>query len=249
MSSARLFSPLALQAGCRFMLDSGQSRYLGGVLRFRVGDSITLFDGTGGEYEAILVSLGKNGAEVETGEHRTRSVESRLTIQLVQGISRGDRMNLLVQKATELGVARITPVLSVRSVVRIDAKRAASRRERWQKIAQSACEQCGRNVVPRVDDVVKLNDWHNDNPASGLPRLVLHPQGRSNLSSVKCPEKGVTVLIGPEGGFSEAEYNNAVEAGFESICLGPRVLRTETAAIAMVAAMQTLWGDLTESSA
>jgi 16S rRNA (uracil1498-N3)-methyltransferase len=246
MSSARLFSPLALQAGCRFKLDSGQSRYLGGVLRLRVGDSISLFDGTGGEYEAILVSLGKNEAEVETGEHRTRSVESRLAIQLVQAISRGDRMDLLVQKATELGVARITPVLSVRSVVRIDAKRAVSRRERWQKIAQSACEQCGRNVVPRVDDVVKLNDWHNDNPANGLPRLVLHPQGRSSLSSIECPEKDVTVLIGPEGGFSEAEYNNAVEAGFESICLGPRVLRTETAAIAVVAAMQTLWGDLTE---
>ncbi len=205
MSSARLFSPLALQAGCRFTLDSGQSRYVGGVLRLRAGDSITLFDGTGGEYEAILVSLGKKGAEVETGEHRTRSVESRLTIQLVQGISRGDRMDLLVQKATELGVARITPVLSVRSVVRFDARRAASRRERWQKIAQSACEQCGRNVVPHVDDVVDLSDWHDENPANGLPRLILHPQARSGLSSVECPKKNVTVLIGPEGGFNKAE--------------------------------------------
>ena len=109
MSSARLFSPLALQAGCRFTLDSGQSRYIGGVLRLCAGDSVTLFDGTGGEYEAILISVGKNGAEVETGEHRPRSVESVFAVQLVQAISKGDRMDLLVQKATELGVARRTP--------------------------------------------------------------------------------------------------------------------------------------------
>ena len=249
MSSARLFSPLALQEGFRFTLDSEQSRYLGGVLRLRAGDSVTLFDGTGGEYDAILVSLGKNGVEVETGEHRPRSVESGLAIQLVQAISKGDRMDLLVQKASELGVARITPVLSIRSVVRFDATRAASRRDRWQKISQSACEQCGRNVVPQVDEVVNLIDWHNDNPAGRLPRLVLHPQGRANLASIKCPEKDVTVLIGPEGGFSKAEYDDADEAGFEAIRLGPRVLRTETAAIAVVAAIQTLWGDLTENQA
>lgn len=257
----RLFSPTPLRATHRYTLDDEQSRYLRLALRLRVGDTVTLFDGSGGEYIATILLIGKSRVDVETGEFVNRCLESPLPLRLVQGISKGDRMDTVVQKATELGVQRISPVLTERSVTKLDGKRALKRHEHWQKVAQSACEQCGRNIIPTIDEVMSLNewhdanpyaidevmslnDWHDANPPGQSTRLILQPHASSTLSSISLPAGKLTLLIGPEGGFSDIEYERAAISEFILISLGPRILRTETAAIATIAAVQALWGDL-----
>ena len=243
MSPTRLFSPVRLQAHSRQTLDSGQARYLARVLRLRLGDSLILFDGTGGEFSAEIVLVEKNRVDVETGSLAECSTESELSIQLVQGISKGDRMDTVIQKATELGVQKVSPVLSDYSVVKLDQNKAAKRRDHWQKIAQSACEQCGRNVVPHIDSVISLNAWHDQNDNDSTTRLMLAPDATTTLASVSNPKKEATLLIGPEGGFSNAEEERAASTGIQLVSLGPRILRTETAAIAAISVVQTLWGD------
>ena len=244
MSPIRLFSAAPLQPHHLITLDAGQARYLMRALRLRLGDTITLFDGYGGEYPAEILRTDKGSVEVQTGAFLDRSTESTLQIRLVQGISKGDRMDIVVQKATELGATRISPVLSQYSVVRLDDKKAAKRRDHWQKIVQSACEQCCRNIVPNVDDVKTLNAWHDEDNGDTEARLILMPDASTTLSSVSRPESGVSLLVGPEGGFSDLELERAIDAGFTPVSLGPRVLRTETAASAAITVAQTLWGDL-----
>ena len=243
MSPTRLYSPIPLQPHSQLTLDSGQARYLTRALRLRLGDTLTLFDGSGGEYDAKIVRVGKNDVDVETGAFLDRSAESNLAIRLVQGISKGDRMDTVVQKATELGVQRITPILSEYSVVRLDDGKASKRRDHWQKIAQSACEQCGRNVVPIIDEVISMNTWYDKSQSGFSTRVVLAPDAPATLSSVARPGTELTLLIGPEGGFSSTEQERAISTGFEPVSLGPRILRTETAAIAAIATAQALWGD------
>lgn len=243
MSPTRLYSPAPLRPHSQLTLDSDQTRYLTRALRLRPGDTLTLFDGSGGEYGANIVRVGKNGVDVETSAFLDRSAESELAVRLVQGISKGDRMDTVVQKATELGVQRISPVLSEYSVVRLDDEKAAKRRNHWQKIAQSACEQCGRNVVPIIDEVMSINAWHGKNHSDFSTQLVLTPNAPKTLSSVARPVTELTMLVGPEGGFSNTEQERATNAGFEAVSLGQRILRTETAAIAAISAVQTLWGD------
>ena len=243
MSPTRLYSPIPLQPHSQLTLDSGQARYLTRALRLRLGDTLTLFDGSGGEYDAKIVRVGKNDVDVETGAFLDRSAESNLAIRLVQGISKGDRMDTVVQKATELGVQRITPILSEYSVVRLDDGKASKRRDHWQKIAQSACEQCGRNVVPIIDEVISMNTWYDKSQSGFSTRVVLAPDAPATLSSVASPGTELTLLIGPEGGFSSTEQERAISTGFEPVSLGPRILRTETAAIAAIATAQALWGD------
>ena len=152
-------------------------------------------------------------------------------------------MDTVVQKATELGVQRISPLLTDHSVVKLDGERAIRRREHWQKIAQSACEQCGRNIVPAIDEVSALNTWFDRNRDDTSTRLILSPEASTPFSAAERPDAGLTLLIGPEGGFSKAEYECAAAAGFSDVSIGPRVLRTETATIAAVSAAQILWGD------
>jgi 16S rRNA (uracil1498-N3)-methyltransferase len=243
MSKTRLFCPAPLRPDCRFTLDAGQTRYLARALRLRAGEKLTVFDGSGGEYLAEIVRIGKRGADIQTGALLGASMESPLQIRLLQGLSKGDRMDTVVQKATELGVQRISPLLTDHSVVKIDGQRATRRREHWQKIAQSACEQCGRNIVPAIDEAISLNHWFDQNRDESGTRLVFRPKAATPLSSVGRPTAVLTILIGPEGGFSSAEYECAAAAGFGEVSLGPRVLRTETATIAAVSAAQTLWGD------
>ena len=243
MSPTRLYSPAPLRPHSQLTLDSGQTRYLTRALRLRPGDTLTLFDGSGGEYGAKIVRVGKNGVDVETSAFLDRSAESKLAVRLVQGISKGDRMDTVVQKATELGVHRISPVLSEYSVVRLDDEKAAKRRNHWQKIAQSACEQCGRNVVPIIDEVMSINAWHEKSRSDFSTQLVLTPNAPTTLSSVSQPVTELTMLVGPEGGFSNTEQERAINTGFEAVSLGQRILRTETAAIAAISAVQTLWGD------
>ena len=161
----------------------------------------------------------------------------------MQGISRGERMDFVVQKATELGVKRITPVLTEHGVVKLDDKRAAKRRAHWEHVATSACEQSGRTRLPLIDAPVALKTWFGSKPRDADVDLILKPGASARLAAIGMPRTKVCILIGPEGGFSQSEYEDAEMAGFEAVSLGPRVLRTETAAAAALAVLQSLWGD------
>lgn len=212
-------------------------------MRLRPGDALTVFDGLGGEYRATVVKVTKEKLNLSVGKHVTRNAESPLRIRLVQGISRGERMDFVVQKATELGVHRISPVLTDFSVVKLDAGRAAKRREHWQRIARSACEQCNRNIVPVIDVPQSLGDWFANNGDAGELQLILRADAAEPMPAVAPPGTDLTILVGPEGGFSDGERERAAQAGLRPVKLGPRVLRTETAALAALCIAQATWGD------
>ncbi len=239
----RLFVPGDIQAGSEHELPPDQARYLGKVLRLKTGDEVAIFNGEHGEWLARVTAFTRNSATLEAIEPRDNDVESPLDIWLVQGMSRGDRMDTVVQKATELGAARITPVLAHRGMIKLEGSRLEKRREHFQGIANSACEQCGRTRPPLIDAPLPLNDWFGQ---ASLPdsRFVLDPRGAAPLADQAKPTAGLCLLVGPEGGFSEREVEDAGVSGFTAVSLGPRVLRTETAAIASMTAVQLLWGDL-----
>ena len=242
--STRLFVSGALINGAAIEVEGDRARYLGRVLRARTGDEIRIFDGEGLECAATIERIQKHTVTLRVGEAVDVRTESPLGIHLVQGISRGDRMDFVVQKATELGVTRITPVLTEYGVVRLESRRAAKRREHWHQVAISACEQCGRARLPLIDDPVPLRNWLGDKPADADVELVLAPGAAEPLARVPAPGQRIRVLIGPEGGFSGQEYDNAAMAGFRSVSVGPRILRTETAAVAVLGILQSRWGDL-----
>ncbi len=240
MRTTRLFHPGPLVPGHEVSVTGDDARYLGRVLRLGPGAVVVLFDGRGGEYDAEILGRSRDTLTLRIGAHEPVDRESALAITLGQGISRGERMDLVVQKAAELGAARIVPLLCERGVVRLDERRARSRRDHWQRIAVSACQQCGRNRLPVIEPVTRLADWLPD--AGG--GLVLAPGSAESLRSAKPSAGRLTLLIGPEGGLTDDEVARAGDAGFLPVSLGPRVLRTETAAVAALAAAQLLWGDL-----
>ena len=240
----RLFVSERLFNDAEITLEGDRARYLGRVLRMRVGDAITVFDGTGPEWSASIENMTKSTATLHLGESHEAATESPLKVHLVQGISRGERMDFVIQKATELGVKRISPVLTEYGVVKLDDKRAAKRREHWEGVAASACEQSGRTRLPLIDMPVPLKNWFGAKPADTDLDLILKPGAATPLAGMKAPQTKVCILIGPEGGFSDTEYEDAEVSGFEAVSLGPRVLRTETAAAAALAVMQSRWGDL-----
>ena len=240
----RLFVSGQLINGGELVLEGDRARYLGRVLRLAVGDNIAVFNGEGGEWSARIDAMTKSTVTLSVGEQAEPGTESALKIHLVQGISRGERMDFVVQKATELGVKRITPVLTEYGVVKLDAARAEKRRDHWQSVATSACEQSGRTRLPLVDSPVTLRDWFGNKPTEVDAELILAPGATKSLAGIAAPQTKVCVLIGPEGGFSDTEYEDASVAGFTAVSLGPRVLRTETAAVATLSVMQSLWGDL-----
>ena len=242
--STRLFVSGALINGAEVELNGDPARYLSKALRSRVGDDITIFNGEGPEWPATISQISKSTVVLELGDGFDANTESALKIHLVQCVSRGDRMDFVVQKATELGVKRITPVLSEYGVVKLDNARSEKKREHWQKIAASACEQSGRTRLPLIDTPITLKNWFGNKPASVDAELILTPGAATPLASIATPKTKVCVLIGPEGGFSDTEYGDASVSGFEAVSLGPRVLRTESAAIATLAVLQSLWGDL-----
>jgi len=244
MASTRLFVNDTLGPGIELRLGREQAHYLGRVLRLHDGDALTVFNGDNGEFVARIVSLGKNDAVLQIEAALEVETESPLKIHLVQGISRGERMDFVVQKATELGVKRITPVLTEYGVVKLDPSRATKRRDHWQGIANSACEQSGRIRPPLVDVPLDLNAWFGAGAKEADTDLILRPGTAVALSSITAPVTKVCLLIGPEGGFSDTEYEDATIAGFATVSLGPRVLRTETAAVTAIAVAQSLWGDL-----
>ena len=243
MSPIRLFSPIPLHAGQKSTLDAVQSRYLVRALRLRAGDSFTMFDGRGGEFPATIISADRTSVAVETGEKIDRDIESPLILQLIQGISKGDRMDAVVQKATELGANLIVPVTTDYSVVKLIDERARNRREHWQKIAQSACEQCGRNTVPTIDAPLSLTSWFGIAAKSNATQVILRPEAQPAMTTLENVGNRITIVVGPEGGVSPAEIARADAAGLQSVSLGPRILRTETAALAAVSVAQACWGD------
>jgi 16S rRNA (uracil1498-N3)-methyltransferase len=215
-----------LITGGELLLEDDRARYLGRALRLAVGDEITVFNGEGPEWSATISAMTRSTATLQIGGRHEAGSESPLKIHLVQGISRGERMDFVVQKATELGVKRISPVLTEYGVVKLDEARAAKRRDHWESIAISACEQSGRTRVPLVDSPMTLKNWFGNKPAEVAAELILKPGAPTALAGVGAPTTKVCVLIGPEGGFSVTEYEDAEVSGFRAVSLGPRVLRT-----------------------
>ena len=246
MRLTRVYVEGALEPGARLTLPAGAAAHLTRVLRLRPKAAVTLFNGQGGEYAASIEQVHGSKVTVVVGEHQAIERESPFPLTLAQGVSRGERMDLVVQKATELGVARLVPVLTERSVVRLDEAQSDRRSSHWRAIAIAACEQCGRNRLPEVALPAQLREFLRQ-PAGDNVRLLLSPSAERRIEDVPRPESGasgVTVLIGPEGGLSAEEHEQAVAAGFAAVNLGPRVLRTETAAIAALTLLQSEFGDL-----
>ena len=242
MRIPRIHHPEPLAEGITVTLEGEPANHVARVLRLRAGDAVTLFDGRGGEYAATIREQMKKAVTVEVGGHRAVEVESPLPVTLMQGIAKGERMDFTIQKAVEMGVHRVLPVFTARSVVRLEGERLERRWHHWRGVAVAACEQCGRNRLPEVAAPQALTDWLAAPPA-GL-RLLLHHRSEATVGSLAPPPEGVVLLIGPEGGLNERERQAAQTAGFTGLRLGPRVLRTETAALAALAGLQGRWGDL-----
>jgi 16S rRNA (uracil1498-N3)-methyltransferase len=240
--TSRVYIEGPLAAGSRSRLRGGAANHVIRVLRLRAGDALVVFDGTGGEYPATIDELGKDTVVVTLGEHRGLERESPLVITLAQGIARAERMDWVVQKATELGVARIVPLVTERSVVRLDAQQAQTRLRHWRAVVIAACEQCGRNRLPEVAAPTSLADLLSAVP-SGSVRLMPSPGAALRARDLDPQTQSVIVLVGPEGGFCESEQQAAERSGFRALTLGPRVLRTETAALATLVALQERLGD------
>jgi 16S rRNA (uracil1498-N3)-methyltransferase len=239
----RVYVDAALSEGLRLELPAAAGLHLAKVLRVRAGDDLVVFAGDGYEYPASVEGVRGTRVAVAIGEARAVDRESPLAVTLVQCLARADRMDLIVQKATELGVARIVPVQSRRGVVRLGSAQAQSKAAHWRAIAVSACEQCGRNRIPAVEAPRSLLDYLGTLPAGGI-RLLLEPAADSGRVAPCGGE--VTIAVGPEGGLDDEEIQAFRLAGFEVMRLGPRVLRTETAAIAALAWLQGRYGDLTD---
>ena len=244
MRITRVHTRGPLVDGAPFALEPRAATHLVRVLRLQEGDRLTVFDGAGREYAATIASIRAERVEVRLGAAQPALPESPLEITLAQGISRGDRMDYAIQKATELGVARIAPLLCERSVVKLDAEQALRKLEHWRGIAIAACEQCGRATVPEINAPRRYADYLSLGATAGVRRLVLAPQAVQSLGGLATTLERVELLIGPEGGLSDEELRLATLTGYEALRLGPRVLRTETAAAAAIAALQTLYGDL-----
>ena len=243
MPHPRIYTPAALRTGTTHTLPESAAAHVTRVLRLAAGDPITLFDGSGTDYDAVLRVVARTGVSAEVGDSRDVHHESPLAVTLLQGISRGARMDTVMQKATELGVWVIQPVLAERSVVRLDPERSRSRLEHWQRIVISACEQCGRSTVPEVRPPQSLDETLASLEPDTV-RLTLDPAGTASLDQLLGTASRVALAIGPEGGFTVNEIKVLTGASFRGLRLGPRILRTETAPLAALAILQFARGDL-----
>jgi len=240
MPSPRIHCDIRLGPGAQFSLAPEAAQHVSRALRLKVGDSVTVFDGRGGEYDAVLQRIDRGRVDVKVGAFRDVEREAAVTVGLVQGLPEADKMDWIVQKSVELGVAWIQPVVCDRSVVRLAADRAARREAHWKRVAVAACEQTGRNQVPEVRPTLPFQSWLAEAPPT--PRWMLTP-GAPALAQRASPTEPFEILVGPEGGLSEREAEVALLRHCEPVSLGQRVLRTETAALAALAAIHALWGD------
>jgi 16S rRNA (uracil1498-N3)-methyltransferase len=246
--SPRLYWPTSLHSGEVIELPAAVAHHAARVLRLREGDAVTLFNGEGGEFEARLTRIESRSVSAMVGKHHAVERESALEVTLLQGLAGAERMDYVIQKAVEMGVAAIAPVTMARSVTRLDAARASKRAEHWRSVIVASCEQCGRNRLPLLHP---LQDFDAALGSPGDPgattgaalSLVLSPGDGSSLTAFDRPSSAIRLLIGPEGGLAPEELAAAQHAGFRSVRLGPRVLRTETAGVAALAAIHALWGD------
>ncbi|WP_369589071.1 16S rRNA (uracil(1498)-N(3))-methyltransferase [Kingella oralis] len=236
----RFYLPTDLAPNTTFRLPENIVRHIH-VLRLNAGDAITLFNGTGNDFDATLQEIGKRHAQCHITAQRQPENESRLQITLIQAISSGERMDFTLQKSVELGVRAICPIISERCVVRLSGERADKRVQRWQDIAIAACEQSGRSIVPTVLPIVSFSDYLRQMPPE--LHLMMSLRRATTLRDIAPAPQSLRLMIGPEGGWTPAEEQAALAAGVQTITLGKRVLRTETAAMAAMAAMQVLWGD------
>lgn len=241
MTVPRIFTAQDLRSGDSLQLDEASARHVAGALRLKPGADIVLFNGDGGEYRATISSVDRKNVLLQLADHSAVERESPLAVHLGIALSRGERMDWIVQKCTELGVSEITPLDSERCGVKLNGERAVKKIAHFEKIVISACEQCGRNTLPRINAIQQANDWTRDTRA-GL-KLVLHHCSSSTLEELRQPDT-LALLIGPEGGLSDNEINTAEDNGFQALTLGPRVMRTETAPLAALAILQAQWGDM-----
>ncbi|MDG1462725.1 MAG: 16S rRNA (uracil(1498)-N(3))-methyltransferase [Gammaproteobacteria bacterium] len=243
MSAPRIFSPSPLSVPADITVTGSAARHISKALRMQAGDAVTLFDGNGLEYSATITSIAKSAVELRTSNAQDPGTESALKIELWQGISKGSRMDAVIQKATEMGVTTIRPIFSQYGVVKLNSARASKRIEHWQEIAVSACEQSGRVKIPEILPVEKL-EHALKGIGSDDSAIMLTPDADKSLKKWVKQTGKVILLIGPEGGFSEAEHQLAKEHHVKIVSMGKRVMRTETAPIAALSILQFISGDL-----
>jgi 16S rRNA (uracil1498-N3)-methyltransferase len=242
MRIPRVFTTEQLDVGGLIELDKGPARHLTSVLRMKAGQAFILFNGQGGEFSAELVQAKKDGATAKITGFTGADRESPLQLHLGIGISRGERMDWIMQKATELGISQISPIFSARCEVKLSGERLDKRIKHWQQIAISACEQSQRNSVPTINRSVNLEQWVSSCDSS--LKLVLHHRTEKRLHEMVNTDNSIGILVGPEGGLSEIEIEQAMAQNFQSLAMGPRVLRTETAPLAAISIIQSIWGDM-----
>ena len=244
MRIPRIYHPQDHQLiqGSTLNLTEDGANHVGRVLRMSRGEKLQLFNGNGQQFDATITTANKKNVTVHIDSSTTVNRESPLHIHLGQGISRGDKMEYTIQKAVELGVTIVTPLFTERCGVKLQGERLAKKWQQWQKIAISACEQCGRNQLPTIHQPINLNHWLQQ--STNELKINLHPRATATIKSLSPPKQGIRLIIGPEGGLSDSEINQTVEQGFNEISLGPRILRTETAGLTVISALQLQFGDL-----
>jgi 16S rRNA (uracil1498-N3)-methyltransferase len=244
MRTTRIHLDQPLSLAAELALPSQAAEHVARVLRMNPGDMLTVFNGDGYDYVATLTALGKRDVTLRIESRESVTNESPLKLTLAQGVARGEKMDLIVQKATELGVTRIVPLFTERSEVKLDPSRAEKRLLHWRAVAASACEQSGRALVPEVMSAQPLQTWLDNLADDGAQRLALLPEGTLRAREVQFGEMGGLLVVGPEGGLGDRDVAALQNAGFKGLRLGPRILRTETAGLAALAALQALHGDV-----
>lgn len=222
-------------------LDAESSKYLTRVLRMQAGDPVILFNGDGNDYHSVIGTVGRN-VSVEISTQQRNPSESTLKITLVQSLAKGTKLDLIIQKATELGAHRISPISNERSILRIDTDRTKRKMDHWRNVAISACAQCNRSVIPQIDSPMSFADWLALSEPENT--FLLHPHTDRSFGDVTVTQSRCSVVVGPEGGFSEAEFAQSVEHGITPVRCGPRILRTETAGFTAISILQARFGDL-----
>lgn len=242
MRNVRIYQDGQYDLGATVSLSPAAVQHVALVMRMREGERITLFRGDNREFAAVITRVQKREVLVQIEHVAVVDRESPLGVHLAQGVSKGDRMEWVIQKAVELGVTQITPILTERSVVRLDAERSAKKEAHWQSVAIHACEQCGRNQIPVVNPMCSLEQFFKQ---CHVPvKWVLHPDANQTMADYQPESRDMALLIGPEGGFSSTEFLGASEQGYFPLSLGPRILRTETAAITAISLLQARFGDM-----